>query len=116
MIKLPDFETGNGPVLMLNLLKFKDKAHYFEQYIPAFNDVVAKLGIGGVKVNLVTNVIANVIASDEDKWDAIAVVEYPDANAFKMIAESEAYHTIAEPHRLAALSDLKLFMTRRDEL
>jgi hypothetical protein len=35
-------------------------------------------------------------------------VEHPDANAFKTIAESQVYHDIAEPHRLAALADLKL--------
>lgn len=94
MIKLPEFESGKGPVLMLNLLKFEDKAHYFEQYLPAFEKVVARLCIKGVKVSLVSEVVANIVASENDNWDMIALVEYPDANAFKTIAESEAYHTI----------------------
>ena len=112
MLKLPEFESGKGPVLMLNLLKFKDRAHYFEQYIPAFEQAIAQLGIEGVKVKLVSDVIANIAASEEDDWDAIVLVEYPDANAFKMMAESKAYHTIAEPYRIAALAELKLLMTR----
>ena len=116
MVQLQEFEPGKGPVLMLNLLKFRDKAHYFEQYLPAFQKAVAQLDINGVKVVLASEVIANIVASETDSWDMIVLVEYPDANAFKIIAESEAYHTIAEPHRLAALTDLKLLMTRRSEV
>ena len=111
MVTLPDFKNVKGPVLMLNLLRFRDKTHYFEQYLPAFNKVAASLGIKGIRVVLVSDVVANILALPEDKWDALAIVEYPDANAFKTIAESEAYQNIAEPHRLAALEELKLLMT-----
>ena len=115
-MELPDFKARKGPILMLNLLKFKDRKHYFEQYLPAFNRVITELGIEGVKVALVSKVIANVIADEDESWDEIALVEYPNATAFKIIAESEAYHTIAEPHRIAALTNLKLFMTQPSDL
>lgn len=112
MLKLPDFEKGQGPVLMLNLLKFKDEKHYFEQYLPAFNKVVEKLGISGVKVTLKSNVIANIVAPENASWDAIALVEYPSAEAFKTIVESDVFQQLAEPHRAAATADIQLYMTR----
>lgn len=115
-MNIPETEMGKGPVIMLNLVKFNNRQHYFEQYIPAFNEVVSQLGIQNVKVFLLSKVIANILVPEGENWDEIVMVEYPDASAFKTIAESEEYHTIAEQHRLAALDDLKLFMTRRYEL
>ncbi len=115
-MNIPELEMGKGPVLMLNLVKFNNRQHYFEHYIPAFNEVVSRLGIQGVKVALLSKVIASIIAPENEAWDEIVIVEYPDASAFKTIAESQEYHTIAEAHRLHALADLKLLMTRRYEL
>lgn len=113
MITLPDFEPGQGPVLMLNLIKFKDKKIYFEEYVPAFGQVVKQLGIEGVTVKLVSEVIANVIADEHEHWNEVLLVEYPSAEAFKTIAESEVYQQIANPLRLAATAELKLLMTRK---
>ncbi|GAA4308093.1 hypothetical protein GCM10023149_01840 [Mucilaginibacter gynuensis] len=115
MISFPDIEEGKGPVLMLNMLKFRDRQLYFEEYIPAFNKVVSQLGIEGVKVALVTEVLGNIIATEGEVWDAIVMVEYPNAETFKTIAMSAAYHDIAEPLRVAALDELKLFMTRKTD-
>ncbi|OKS86743.1 Crp/Fnr family transcriptional regulator [Mucilaginibacter polytrichastri] len=47
---------------MLNLIKFKDKKVYFEEYIPAFGQVVEQLGIKGVNVKFVSEVVANIVA------------------------------------------------------
>ncbi|MBE9463708.1 DUF1330 domain-containing protein [Dyadobacter subterraneus] len=115
-MKLPEFEEVEGPVLMLNMLKFKDREYYFETYLPAFRQVTEKLGITDVKARLVCNVVANVIAPENEAWDAILLVEYPSAKAFKTIAESDAYREIADPHRLAATADLHLYMTTPFEL
>ncbi|WP_342644480.1 hypothetical protein [Mucilaginibacter sp. CSA2-8R] len=115
-MNIPEAEMGKGPILMLNLLKFNNRQHYFEKYIPAFNEVVSLLGIQGVKVAMVSKVIASIITTEGESWDEVAMIEYPDAAAFKTIAESQEYHTIAEAHRLHALADLKLLMTRRYEL
>ncbi|WP_114940768.1 DUF1330 domain-containing protein [Mucilaginibacter endophyticus] len=113
MITLPDFEPGQGPVLMLNLIKFRDKKIYFEQYVPAFGQVVKQLGIEGVSVKLVSEVIATVITDEHEHWDEVLLVEYPSAQAFKTIAESEVYQQIANPLRLAGTAELKLLMTRK---
>ena len=113
---LPEFEEVQGPVLMLNMLKFKDRKYYFETYLPAFRKVTEKLGIHDVKIRLVCNVVANLLAPENEAWDAILLVEYPNAKAFKTIAESDAYRDIADPHRLAATANLHLYMTTPFEL
>lgn len=116
MVTFPEIEEGQGPILMLNLLKFRDKELYFKEYVPAFNKVVKQLGVEGTKLSLASDVLGNIIAEEGEVWDAILLVEYPSAEAFKTIALSSEYHEIAEPIRLAALADLKLFMTRKFDL
>jgi uncharacterized protein (DUF1330 family) len=113
IITLPNIEPGQGPVLMLNMIKFKDKKVYFEQYIPAFNRVVQQLGIEGVSVKMVSEVVANIMADEDEQWDEIVVVEYPNAEAFITIAQSDVYRQIADPLREAGTAELKLFMTRK---
>lgn len=111
IVKLPEFEDVQGPVLMLNMLKFKDRKYYFDTYLPAFRKVTETLGIQDVKLRLACNVAANIIAPENEAWDAILLVEYPSAKAFKTIAESDAYRDIADQHRLTATADLHLYMT-----
>jgi len=112
-ITLPNIEPGQEPVLMLNLIRFSDKKIYFEQYIPAFNRVVQQLGIEGVSVKLVSEVVSNIIADEGEQWDEIVLVEYPSAEAFITIAQSDVYRQIADPLRVAGTAELKLFMTRK---
>jgi uncharacterized protein (DUF1330 family) len=114
-ITMPNIEPGQGPVLMLNMIKLRDKKIYFEQYIPAFNQVVQQLGIEGVTVKLVSKVVANIVADEHEQWDEIVLVEYPSAEAFATIAQSEIYHEIANPLREAGTAELKLFMTRKTD-
>jgi hypothetical protein len=115
-LKLPEFENVEGPVLMLNMLKFKDRKYYFDTYLPAFRKVTETLGIRDVKLRLACNVAANILAPENEAWDAILLVEYPSAQAFKTIAESEAYRDMANAHRLTATDTLHLYMTTPFEL
>lgn len=112
VVKIPDTVQGAGPVLMVNMLKFADRRLYMEEYLPAFHRVMEQLGLEA-KVNLVSNVLASVVADEGEDWDAIAIVEYASAEAFLTVAQSDAYREIAEPLRVAALANLKLYMTRR---
>lgn len=64
-------------------------------------------------MELLSDVLASVVADEGEDWDAILMVEYASVEAFLTVAQSDAYRDIAEPLRLAALADLKLYMTRR---
>ncbi|TLV03693.1 hypothetical protein [Dyadobacter luticola] len=115
VVTIPDTVPGTGPILMLNMLKFADRRLYIEEYLPAFKKVVGILGMEA-KVTLLSDMLASIIADEGEDWDAILIVEYASAEAFLTVAQSDAYRDIAEPLRLAALADLKLYMTRRSAL
>ena len=112
VVTIPDNVQGTGPVLMLNMLKFADRRLYMEEYLPAFHRVMGLLGMEA-KVNLMSDVLASVVHDEGEDWDAILIVEYASAGEFLRVAQSDAYREIAEPLRLAALANLKLYMTRR---
>ena len=112
VVTIPDTVPGTGPVLMLNMLKFADRRLYVEEYLPTFQGVMKQLGLEA-KVNLFSDVLASVIADESEDWDAILLVEYADVDASLTVAQSDAYREMAEPLRLAALADMKLYMTRR---
>jgi uncharacterized protein (DUF1330 family) len=115
VVTIPETVQGTGPVLMLNMLKFADRRLYIEEYLPAFNRVMGILGMEA-KVNLLSDILGSVVADEGEEWDAILIVEYASAEAFLTVAQSDAYREIAEPLRLAALADLKLYMTRQSAL
>ena len=112
VVTIPETVQGTGPILMLNMLKFADRRLYVEEYLPAFNRVMVLLGLKA-KVSLLSNVLVSVIADEGEDWDAILIVEYESAEAFLTVAQSDEYREIAEPLRLAAVANLKLYMTRQ---
>ncbi len=108
------------PVYMLNLLRFRESAHYaagfdappcsgreayYERYIPAFRRIAA--GRLGPRVFLGAS-IAGLVAPQGERWDIAAVNEYPDFALFRAIVDTDEYRVVAEPHRLAALEDFRL--------
>ena len=101
-----------GPVHMLNLLKFKEKAQYSDgresdlsgaEAYGLYGAEVTKLvaALGG-RVVYGGALLVQVIGDTPLEWDAVAIVEYPSAEAFRGMVESEAYQAIAV-HREAGL-------------
>jgi hypothetical protein len=120
--KIPE----NTPFVMLNLLHFKNRADYgdrkeilpcsgheayLERYIPAFNKAVSTENVTGIKINFIGSVTGLLVAPTDEHWDIIAMVQYPDFATFRKVSESKVYLLEAEPHRLAALEDLRLIAT-----
>jgi len=93
-----------GEVVMLNLLKFKDKADSGDgSGVDAYNrygDVVSQMveERGGRMVWL--GKAEQVVIGDDnaDGWDAVALVAYPSRQAFIEMASSQAY-TEVHKHR-----------------
>jgi uncharacterized protein (DUF1330 family) len=92
----------DGPVVMLNLLKFKPRdgqAEYNKYGDSVINMVEARGGkllwLGKVDQALIGDVDAN-------DWDAIALVQYPSRKAFIEMATSKEYDGIHE-HREGGL-------------
>lgn len=104
---------GDAPIVMLNLLRFRDRAEYDEPGEPEMSGREAYDRYGEVMKTIVerhggrilfsSRVDALVIGEVEDLWDAAAIVEYPSRAAFVAIATSPEVIEIGR-HRKAGLA------------
>ena len=106
--------ASGGPVYMLNLLKFKDRATYesgedisgreaYARYAKAFGEMLRELNIDGVETVFGGNANAVLIGdTDTSPWDAVALVRYPDAATMFATVSSDGYRSI-HFHRKAGL-------------
>ena len=105
-------DTSGGPVVMLNLLRFRAKAVYpdgrpsdltgrqaYDQYGAAMQKVIEE---GGGRVLFGGDITSLVIGDVEDIWDTCVLVEYPSAAAFAAIVTSPEVAEIGV-HRAAGL-------------
>ncbi len=103
---------GDAPIVMLNLLKFRERAKYedgratalsgreaYMLYGEAMQKVVTK---NGGKFLFMGTVSSLVIGTVDEMWDTVALVEYPSAAAFAKIAASPDVAEIGV-HRAAGL-------------
>jgi hypothetical protein len=113
-----------SPVFMINLLRFHDQADYdghtdfepcsgreayFARYLPNFNKTATPYG--ATELVFGGNVIGNVVGPSDEVWDGIGLVRYPTIGVFQKVIVDSAYLEMAEPHRVAALADWRLYAT-----
>lgn len=111
----------DAPVVMINLLRYRDEAAYaegadaapctgreaYERYGIAVAPLLAAVGGRPIWRG---EAHAAVIAPEGEHWDEAILVEYPSRKAFLEMASSPAYQAIAH-HRTAALEDSRLIAT-----
>jgi uncharacterized protein (DUF1330 family) len=101
----------DGPIVMVNLLKFKEKATYgsgeavtgreaYMRYGARMRGLVEK---SGGRFIFTGDVVRLMLGEVEDLWDAVGIVEYPSRAAFRAITQSPEFHEI-ELHRIAGLA------------
>lgn len=102
-----------GPVCMVNLLKFKEKAIYEDgretsltgpEAYQIYGEGVAKMidTIGG-KIVFSSVVSGLVVGEVEELWDAVAIAEYPSRQSFADMIASVQWSELAI-HRTAGLA------------
>jgi uncharacterized protein (DUF1330 family) len=99
--------TERGPVVMLNLLKFRPdggRAGY-ERYAEAATRLVAERG-GRI---LYVGEAAELLEGNEE-WDVVALAEYPSRATFLEMASSEEFQAVA-PLREQSLERAVLYAT-----
>lgn len=110
---------ANQPVIMVNLLRFRDQADYgarddvtpctgryayYERYAP----LAARLLQGeGARLVWLGNLLASVIGPADERWDDAVLVEYSSFSVLQSLLTSPAYQAIVF-HRAAALEDSRL--------
>lgn len=116
----------DGPIVMLNLLKFRAEADYsstpelrpdggrisgqeaYQTYMAKIEDLFAKMGS---VLQFMGKAEAFLIGPESEQWDAVLLVKYPDKNAFLAFASNEIYLQNSG-HRTAALADSRLLPMR----
>ena len=102
-----------GPIVMVNLLKFKERAKYEdgrdsslsgrEAYDIYGREVMKPVaGVGG-RILLSAEVTFLMLGQVDPLWDRVALAEYPNRAALVRMAMSAAYQAVA-PHRVAGLA------------
>ncbi len=111
--QVQQFIASEGPVCMVNLLRFKQKAEYpdgrdpqlsgrdaYMRYASEMRKLVEKSGgrfVFGAEVK------GALLGKIEDLWDQVGIVEYPSAKALIEISMSPEFQAI-EVHRVAGLA------------
>ena len=96
-----------GPVVMINLLKFKTRAEGEEgtgaeaygRYADAVGKMLAERGARMIWAGRPEHLL---VGDSSDEWDAAALVEYPSRQAFVEMVSSAEYQKI-HAHREAGL-------------
>lgn len=117
---------GDGPVVMVNLLRFRatpdyplgfEGAHadsrsgYYHGYVGGFRLAAEELGIAPELVYAGAQ-LAGLLVGQDDLWDEIAIVRYADFADLRRILASDTYVRHAKPHRFAVLADWRFIATK----
>jgi len=96
----------DGPVIMLNLLRFAPGggAEAYRRYGEAAGPFLQKTG---ASIRYLGNVVATVIGGET--WDEVILVEYPSVSAFLEMTGDPDYPSQL---RAGALSDSRLYCTQ----
>ncbi|MEO9337145.1 hypothetical protein ABFT80_06880 [Mesorhizobium sp. SB112] len=117
---------GDGPVVMVNLLWFREtpdypadfvdaklsaRTGYYEGYVGGFRAAAEQVGVVPELLYAGTQ-LHGLLAGPEDDWDEIAIVRYDSFADLRKILNSEIYAQAAKPHRLAVVANWRFFATR----
>lgn len=113
----------DGPIVMLNLLRYRAQADYpaateaapcsgREAYRRYSRLAQAHVAAVGGELLWLGAVQAQVIAPAEERWDDVMLVRYPSVAAFLQMLAAPDYQA-ATVHRTAALEDSRLMATQQ---
>ncbi len=122
-VETPD---DGGPVVMINLLRYRDRAVYAEgadaepcsgreAYQRYAEGVLSRLASVGARPIWAGSVAATVIAPHGERWHDAILVEYPSRKAFLEMVSQPEYQAVVH-HRTAALEDSRLIATKAADL
>jgi len=85
-------EDPGGPVVMLNLLRFRpDGREQYDQYVRALSETF--LDRYGAEILYAGNGSTVLVAEPGQEWDMVLLVRYPNREAFsRMVADPEYQH------------------------
>lgn len=112
------------PIVMLNLLRFRDQASYKDEasdrtgreaYRLYMKEAAACVKAVGAEVIWSGHSVGSLIAPPDESWDQVLLVRYPSIEAFMAMIESSEYKGVVK-HRTAAVQDSRLVANLADSL
>ena len=112
--------TDDGPVVMINLLRYADRAtdgsdrtgrEAYGEYGAA---VIPMVMARGGSIELMGEVAPSFIAPTDEEWNDVVLIRYPNRAAFIDMISSEEYRAV-QHHRTAGLADSRLLPMRRTD-
>jgi uncharacterized protein (DUF1330 family) len=101
-------EDPGGPVVMLNLLKYKPGGQdRYRAYTAALEDYLPRIG---AEVLYAGDSSTGLVEPEGWDWDALLVVRYPSRDAFSAMVRDPEYHRVTHL-RTEALSEAVLQAT-----
>ncbi len=108
--------TSDEPIVMLNLLRFKDEADGIDAGVSGA-EAYARYGAAaapfleraGGQLLIATAAQQTLIGPEQREWDMALMVQYPSRKAFLQMATDPDYLEIHQ-HRDAALEDSRLIV------
>lgn len=108
-----------GPIAMLNLLRFREQAIEpdsgmtgAEAYGLYGQSVAPFLEAAGARVLSAVNCDTSVIGPSQPEWHMAIIVEYPSRDAFIGMVSDPGYQEVSV-HRTAALADSRLVLSTK---
>lgn len=120
-------DADKGPVVMLNLLRFRDKADYShapelepqggmsgaEAYAHYMQEIAPLLQASGGELIFAGEASHFLIGPEAEKWDKVLLVKQASRQAFMGFASDPAAQR-ATAHRTAAIADSRLLPIKQD--
>jgi len=120
--QIQEFLAIEGPVMMVNLLKYRERAVYADgrdadlsgrdAYSRYATEMKKLVEAAGGRFVFAASVAGLLLGGVESLWDEVAIVEYPSAGSLVQIASSPEFERIEE-HRVAGL-DGQLNITAKE--
>ena len=100
--------TPPGPVVIVNLLKFKPEGGR-EAYVRYLKEA-ARASYPGVEIVYAGTAVKDVGGGED--WDYVIIARYPDFTYFAEAVTAKAYQVDADSHRPAALEKTIMMVTQ----
>ena len=85
-------DDPGGPVVMLNLLRFKEDGRAaYEEYARKIQPFLEKVG---AEVTFVGDLSTVLVAPESHEWDTILIVRYPSRQTFSSMVADPGYQEI----------------------
>jgi len=84
-------EDPDGPVVMLNLLRYRSGGEaQYQEYVRRFREFLPP----GARILFVGDCSTILVAPESHRWDALLVVSYPTRRSFSEMVANPAYQQI----------------------